>query len=119
LEDDFGLLLEYQYYGGVFFITLIFLDLHAQTLQKLTTIEYPCKLATISVNKADPTQFLLKSVLNGEWSMQLFKVKKTEIIPGEIIDRLVSCSHFYDGCIYGFNWIRNEDGTMVRYLPNV
>jgi hypothetical protein len=112
LDDDFGLLLEHQ--DRVHFISLIFLDLHSQSVQKLTTIERRSESARITVNKADPTQFALESFNDG-WSIQLFNVVKTDIIPSEIIDSLVSQPNFYEKCIYGLYWIR-RDNAMVRFL---
>jgi hypothetical protein len=114
LDDDFGLLLERG--DGVSFISLFFLDLHAQTIQKLTTIERRCEFAQIIVNKADPTQFLLDFKIDGEWSIQVCKVVKTDIILGEIINHFFWQPNFYEKCIYGLDWIENENGTMVSFL---
>jgi hypothetical protein len=112
LDDDFGILIEFQ--NEMSFISLIFLDLYAQTVQKLTTIEHRCRYAVILVNQSDPSQFALDFDIDGEWSIQLCKVVKTEIILTEVINLPFGLSHFYDGRIYGF--VEDDDGMIVRDL---
>jgi hypothetical protein len=114
-KDDFGILVECE--DGVYFINFIFLDLYAQTVQKLSSIEYHCNYARIRVNQADPTEFALH-LFDAVFAIQLCKVVKTDIILGDVINRLFDWPHFYDGRIYGFSWIQDDEGMTVRDLSD-
>jgi hypothetical protein len=118
LDDDFGLFYEYQREGTACFISLVFLDLYRQKLEKLTTIEYPSDRGVI-VNKIEPTEFLVFSYVRPR-TVQFCKVEKISIVSGEIVDIDFFPQAIYDGHIYGSDWIDDEEvmSLLFKFLSN-
>jgi hypothetical protein len=106
LKDGFGLLKERG--DGSYFISLIFLDLHHQTLKKLHTVEYLSYYMNIFVNKADSTTF----ILNDELPTQICKIIDKTIVIGDLIEIDFYPQAFYGGNIYSLK-LYDRDGRRL------
>jgi hypothetical protein len=94
LKEEFGLLKQYR--DGNYFISLIFLNLHEPSLQKLCRIEYRFNDVNIVVDKIDPTIFLFKN----EQYKRICKIVTKTIIIGDVIGIGFYLDYFYDKCVY-------------------
>lgn len=97
LKDGFGLLEERG--DENYFTSLIFLDLHKCSLQKLYTIKYPSRPIQIIVDKTDPTTFLLRDINND--GIQICKIVDNSIITGDVFEAKLFSRAFVDKCVYG------------------
>jgi hypothetical protein len=113
LKDGFGLLREYRETNS--FISLIFLDFHEHSLQKLHTIEYPSRWSKIVVNKADPMTFILTYPINNEQSSRMCKIVDNAIVVKDVVDIEFYPECFYDKFVYATEW---TDEVRILELSN-
>jgi hypothetical protein len=111
LKDGFGLLDESGSGLENSFLSLIFLDLHRHTLQKLHTVEYRSDLSKIIVNKTDPTTFILTYGAFRESFWKICRIVDNAIIIGDVIETKPNPGCFYDKFAYSVDW---NDGIGSR-----
>jgi hypothetical protein len=106
LDENFGLMVEYE--NETCFISLIFLDFHRHSLQKLDTIQRECESLGIIVNKEEPTEFALVMNINGQRFAETCTVVHTDIVADDLIEITFSPQAYFDKRFYGFQWIENN-----------
>jgi hypothetical protein len=120
LDQGFGLSVESNEYTSNHrhsFVSLIYLDFASKTFEKLDTIDIPDDDVSVLVNKFEPTEFALRYWADGNNCTQLYKIDRTSIVIGDLIelndmyDTYNLC--YYDGCIYGIS--SNRGHTMYVY----
>jgi hypothetical protein len=111
LKDGFGLLEERGETNS--FISLIYLNLHRHTLQKLDTLEYSSDWINIVVNQSDPTTLILTLVIDGERSFRICNIVDNAVIVKNVIaiDFYPEC--FYDKYVYDIK-LCDEDGEFLE-----
>jgi hypothetical protein len=97
------------------FISLIFLDLHQLSLQKLHTIEFSFRNVKIVVNKADLTTFILTHNIDDDDELywRIGKIVDNAIIVEDMIKIDFTPEYFYDKCAYLTKW-HNERGEYIK-----
>jgi hypothetical protein len=66
-----------------YYISLILFDFHYVTLTKLNIVELKCRIFDIIVNKAEPTEFVIRFWFNH--LIRICKVDGKDIVIGDLI----------------------------------
>jgi hypothetical protein len=97
------------------FVSLVELNLCGKKIRKLHTIQIACFVASIIVDKSDPTEFCLQALTLGanRYQVQICKVIKNEIVVKRIIElELGGYSCYSNGCLYRLSW-NHQNGYML------
>lgn len=103
LDENFGLSVEYE--NDTYFVSLIFLDFHRRSLQKLDTIECRCDWLYILVNKEEPTQFALVMKIDRDYFSQPCTIVGTSIVADDRIALSFAPQAYLNGHLYALKWM--------------